>query len=61
LINKLQRKFNNRVFDLGISVGCRTRQKEMKLLKTRINRNFIIFELCEVGIKYGMELAALNL
>lgn len=44
-------------FSKGISVGCGNARKEIALLREGIVRSFVLFELSDIAIKQGKELA----
>jgi len=52
-----QRIANGRVFNEGVSVGCGTGWKEMELIQRGLVKYFHLFELSDVRIKQGLELA----
>ena len=57
LLDVAKRKAGGRVFSEGVSVGCGDGSKEMKLIRGGLVQFFYLFELSEVRIQHGMELA----
>jgi hypothetical protein len=57
LLDVAKRKAGGWIFSEGVSVGCGNGWKEMELIRGGLVQFFYLFELSEVRIQHGMELA----
>ena len=58
LTNRLKNKIRDRIpLNKGISVGCGTGEKEMKLVKDGLVKYFDLYDVSEKSIKIGREKA----
>lgn len=57
LLDVAKRKAGGWIFSEGVSVGCGNGSKEMELIRGGLVQFFHLFELSEVRVQHGMELA----